>query len=312
MSKKEKDKDKEKDSANQEIPIDYQIEIKNMQYTIVLRDKEIAANKEQLEKNIIYMKKLEGDIFELKKQVAYYYDIDKKLGRERHSNDLLKKEIENLNQEILNNQRKYLEEKTQSEKLFNARINQMQVTIDNYTQKLEMTTKIMAENEQLKSLVETTQKEKEEIKRKSERDLVDLTVKNKLKLSALKKKMLENIKDSQIKVTELNMQYMDVSTKLTLLQNHQLLKELGYLQEQLDECNQLNEVLKKKNNDLMKDIQIHKEVEISLAEKNKKLKNELIKEKEGKQKEEKNELILDGDKNIEENDNTELIDKKKI
>ena len=312
MSKKEKDKDKEKDSANQEIPIDYQIEIKNMQYTIVLRDKEIAANKEQLGKNIIYMKKLEGDIFELKKQVAYYYDIDKKLGRERHSNDLLKKEIENLNQEILNNQRKYLEEKTQSEKLFNARINQMQVTIDNYTQKLEMTTKIMAENEQLKSLVETTQKEKEEIKRKSERDLVDLTVKNKLKLSALKKKMLENIKDSQIKVTELNMQYMDVSTKLTLLQNHQLLKELGYLQEQLDECNQLNEVLKKKNNDLMKDIQIHKEVEISLAEKNKKLKNELVKEKEGKQKEEKNELILDGDKNIEENDNTELIDKKKF
>ena len=291
MSKKEKDKDKEKDSANQEIPIDYQIEIKNMQYTIVLRDKEIAANKEQLGKNIIYMKKLEGDIFELKKQVAYYYDIDKKLGRERHSNDLLKKEIENLNQEILNNQRKYLEEKTQSEKLFNARINQMQVTIDNYTQKLEMTTKIMAENEQLKSLVETTQKEKEEIKRKSERDLVDLTVKNKLKLSALKKKMLENIKDSQIKVTELNMQYMDVSTKLTLLQNHQLLKELGYLQE---------------------DIQIHKEVEISLAEKNKKLKNELVKEKEGKQKEEKNELILDGDKNIEENDNTELIDKKKF
>ena len=88
MSKKEKDKDKEKDSANQEIPIDYQIEIKNMQYTIVLRDKEIAANKEQLGKNIIYMKKLEGDIFELKKQVAYYYDIDKKLGRERHSNDL--------------------------------------------------------------------------------------------------------------------------------------------------------------------------------------------------------------------------------
>jgi hypothetical protein len=54
MSKKEKDKDKEKDSANQEIPIDYQIEIKNMQYTIVLRDKEIAANKEQLGKNIIY------------------------------------------------------------------------------------------------------------------------------------------------------------------------------------------------------------------------------------------------------------------
>ena len=267
---------RKENSTNQDIPIDYQIEIKNMQYTIVLKDKEIAADNEQLEKNKIYIKKLEGDIFELKKQVAYYFDIEKKLIIEQNSNELLKKEIENLNQEILNNRRKYLEEKFQSEKVFNAQINQMKITFGNYNQKLEMTSKIMAENEQLKTLVETKQKEKEEMKRACEQDLVDLTVKNKLKFSALKKKMLENIKNSQIKVTEINMQYMDVSTKLILLQNHQLLKELGYLQEQLDECNQLNEVLKKKNNELLKDIQIHKEVEISLAEKNKKLKNELI------------------------------------
>lgn len=309
MSKK--DKDKEKDTTNQEIPIDYQLEIKNMQYTIVLKDKEIAEHKEQLEKNKIYIKKLEGDVFELKKQVAYYFDIEKKLIIEQNSNELLKKEIENLNQEILNNRRKYLEEKSQSEKVFNAQINQMKITLGNYNQKSEMTSKIMAENEQLKTLVETKQKEKEEMKRACEQDLVDLTVKNKLKFSALKKKMLENIKNSQIKVTEINMQYMDVSTKLILLQNHQLLKELGYLQEQLDECNQLNEVLKKKNNELLKDIQIHKEVEISLAEKNKKLKNELIKEKEEKQKEEKNILVLDNDKNMEENDKNEFGDKKR-
>ena len=309
MSKKEK----EKEATTQEIPIDYQIEIKNMQYTIVLRDKDIASMKEQLGKNVVYMKKLEGDIFELKKQVAYYYDIEKKLGKERHSNDLLKKEIENLNQEILNQKRKYLEEKAQTEKLFNARINQMQITIDNQTQKLEMTAKIMAENEQLKTLVETTQKEVIEVKRKSEQDIVDLTVKNKLKIAELKKRMMENIKDSQIKITELNMQYMDVSSKLTLLQNHQLLVQLDYLQEQLDEYSQHNELLKKKNNDLIKDIQIHKEVEISLAEKNKKLKDELLnKEKEDKQHEEKNLLLLNNDKDEEDNNIKELNDYKRF
>ena len=292
---------KEKESTVQEMPLDYQIEMKNMQYTIVLRDKDIASLKEQLGKNGTYIQKLEGDIFELKKQIAYYYNIEKKLAEERHSNDLLKKDIENLKEEILNQKKTYLEEKTQSEKLYNARINQMQTIIDNYNQKLEMTNKIMEENKQMKTLVETAQKEAIDVKRKSEKDLVDLAIKNKLKLSILKKKMYENIKNSQIKVTELNMQYMDVSSKLTLLQNHQLLTQLEYLQEQLDEYSQNNELLKKKNQELIKDIQIHKEVEISLAEKNKKLKIELSKEREEKNTDEKN-IPSDLDKINDEND----------
>ena len=292
---------KEKESTVQEMPLDYQIEMKNMQYTIVLRDKDIASLKEQLGKNGTYIQKLEGDIFELKKQIAYYYNIEKKLAEERHSNDLLKKDIENLKEEILNQKKTYLEEKTQSEKLYNARINQMQTIIDNYNQKLEMTNKIMEENKQMKTLVETAQKEAIDVKRKSEKDLVDLAIKNKLKLSILKKKMHENIKNSQIKVTELNMQYMDVSSKLTLLQNHQLLTQLEYLQEQLDEYSQNNELLKKKNQELIKDIQIHKEVEISLAEKNKKLKIELSKEREEKNTDEKN-IPSDLDKINDEND----------
>ena len=292
---------KEKESTVQEMPFDYQIEMKNMQYTIVLRDKDIASLKEQLGKNGTYIQKLEGDIFELKKQIAYYYNIEKKLAEERHSNDLLKKDIENLKEEILNQKKTYLEEKTQSEKLYNARINQMQTIIDNYNQKLEMTNKIMEENKQMKTLVETAQKKAIDVKRKSEEDLVDLAIKNKLKLSILKKKMYENIKNSQIKVTELNMQYMDVSSKLTLLQNHQLLTQLEYLQEQLDEYSQNNELLKKKNQELIKDIQIHKEVEISLAEKNKKLKIELSKEREEKNTDEKN-IPSDLDKINDEND----------
>jgi hypothetical protein len=306
-----------KDPATKEVPIDYQIEIKNMQYTIVLRDKEISGLKEHLEKNGKYIKKQESDIFDLKKQVAYFYDIEKKLGKERHSNELLQKDIENLNQEILNQKRKYLEEKAQLEKNFNARMNQMQNTIDNYTKKLEMTNKILAENEELKKTVEELKKEKIAVVQKSERDLVDLAVKNKLKFSILRKKMMENIKSSQIKVTELNMQYMDVSSKLTLLQNHQLLTQLEYLQEQLDEYTRTNEILIKNNKDLKRDIQIHKEVEVSLAEKNRKLKNELLKEREDKEEKENEEGEEEGeDKNKDKNDNkkdeqNDKSDKKK-
>ena len=86
--------------------------------------------------------------------------------------------------------------------------------------------------------------------------------------------MKEKIDQIQAKETELNVQYMDVSTKLTLLQNHQLLIQLEYQSQQLDEITAKKEELEKRVFELTKDIEIHKEVEISLAEKNKKLKSE--------------------------------------
>ena len=102
-------------------------------------------------------------------------------------------------------------------------------------------------------------------------------IKNQIKFSNLKNKMKEKIDQIQAKETELNVQYMDVSTKLTLLQNHQLLIQLEYQSQQLDEITAKKEALEKKVFELTKDIDIHKEVELSLAEKNKKLKNEINK-----------------------------------
>ena len=169
---------KKENLTSQEIPLDYQVEIKNMNYTILLKENEIADLKNVLVKNTNYMKKLESEIFDLKKQCANNYELDKKIGKLRHNNDILQKENEKLNQDILNQKKAYLEEKAQSEKLFNARINQMQNTIDNYKQKLENTNKIIAENEKLKKLNEELIKERDATIIKSEKDLVDLAVKN--------------------------------------------------------------------------------------------------------------------------------------
>ena len=310
MSKKN-----EKESTAGEVPLDYQIEIKNMQYTIVLREKEILDLKSQIIKNGAYIKKLESDIFDLRRQCANNFDLEKKIGKLRHSNDLLQQDIDKLNNDILEQKKKYLEEKNTMEKNYTAQIKQKQTTIDNFTKKLENTNKVIAENQELNKLIENLKKEMDEVRKKSDRDLVDLAIKNKLKFSILKKKMMENIKNSQIKVTELNMQYMDVSSKLTLLQNHQLLSQLEYLQDQLNDYTRTNEMLKKNNTDLKRDIEIHKEVELSLAEKNRKLKNELLKEREkdDKSNEDKNEGQKDKDEkdNKDENKNNEQTVKKK-
>ena len=100
---------------------------------------------------------------------------------------------------------------------------------------------------------------------------------------------MDNINQTQSKVTELNIQYMDVSTKLTLLQNHQLLIQLEYQSQQIDELSSKKDALEKKVFELNRDIDIHKEVELSLAEKNKKLTTENQKLRNKKIENEKNE-----------------------
>ena len=102
--------------------------------------------------------------------------------------------------------------------------------------------------------------------------------------------MFDSVKETQSKANELNINYMNISSKLTLLQNHQFLIQLEYQEQELNNLIAKNELLEKKLTDLKKDIEIHKEVEISLAEKNKRLVQELNKLKnEENQENEKNE-----------------------
>ena len=121
--------------------------------------------------------------------------------------------------------------------------------------------------------------------------------------------MIENIKNTKDKVTEINMQYMDVSSKLTLLQNHQLLMQIEYLSQQVEELSRSNEILQKKNFELQKDIEIHKEVEISLADKNKKLKDELLKEKNNNNSNNTKEDLTDNNINANSNTEDKIIEK---
>ena len=86
---------------------------------------------------------------------------------------------------------------------------------------------------------------------------------------------------------------------------------MEYLQEQLNEYSKTNELLQKNNNDLKKYIEINKEVELALAEKNKKLKNEILKEKD--EKEDKDEFSSkDDDKEKEEDKKMNKMSRKKI
>ena len=133
------------------------------------------------------------------------------------------------------------------------------------------------DNEKLNIQLAQLRKKHDYLLKKSEQDTIQQEIQNKMKFTKLKDKMIENINMTKEEVTELNMKYMDVSTKLTLLQNHQLLVQLDYQSQQLDESTKKIELLEKKIFDLNKDLEVHKEVEVAFAEKNKKLKEELKK-----------------------------------
>ena len=166
-----------------------------------------------------------------------------------------------------------------SKKKHLTEISKLKVTIDSYIQKTLRSNMNELDNEKLNLQLRELKKENKNIVDRTKQQILQKEIQNKIKFAKLRDKMLENINETKEEVTELNMKYMDISTKLTLLQNHQLLVQLDYQAQQLEESSRKNEIYKKKIEDLTKDIQLHKEVEISFAEKNRKLVHELMKYK---------------------------------
>jgi hypothetical protein len=268
-------KNKKKDAnAKADVPIDFQVESKNLQYTITLKDQEIDLLQKENQHKKDYILKLEEEIQKLKKDYIKAYELENTIKKDHAKIEKQEKEIENLHNQMEVQKKKNEDEKKQMEKNFQDEIQQLKVVIESSRQKVDMANQLSAENQELQKEVENLKTDNKNIIAKHIAENKQKQVKNEIKFSNLKKKMKEKIDQIQAKETELNVQYMDVSTKLTLLQNHQLLIQLEYQSQQLDEITAKKEELEKRVFELTKDIEIHKEVEISLAEKNKKLKSE--------------------------------------
>ena len=266
MSKQKKEKD-----TGQEIPIDFQVESKNLNYTIVLRENEIEMLKKDNEEKGSTILALESEVSNLRSACFASFKSEKELKVYKSKFEAMEKEVERLTEEINNMQKKFEQEKKEIQDAHMTEVNRLKLINDSYHQKIEMVNQLVLDKELLTKQVQELLKEKADIIAKNDEQMRQKEVKNQIKFSNLKKKMMDNINQTQSKVTELNIQYMDVSTKLTLLQNHQLLIQLEYQSQQIDELTSKKEALEKKVFELTKDIEIHIEVELSLAEKNKKL-----------------------------------------
>ena len=275
-----KEKENKKSDSNEENPqSSLNVENQNIARSLAKKNAEISLLKQKIKENIQYNAQMQSELFTLKK----FYSDSSKLRREldvaNEKNQQLEFEIENLNKKILEEHKNFSETQRIMEKQHLIEIGKLQGTLDTYVQKALRSNMNELDNEKLTMQVKELKKENKDIIDKTKQEIIQKEIQNKLKFNKLKDKMLTNINETKEEVTELNMRYMDISTKLTLLQNHQLLVQLDYQTQQLEESTKKNEIYKKKIEDLTRDIELHKEVEVSFAEKNKKLIGELMKYK---------------------------------
>ena len=179
------------------------------------------------------------------------------------NDDILKKikdDLEQVKNEKINDELKYNRNMT----LFN--------------QKMEIIHQVEFENDVFREEVRDLKKEKQEILDNAQKKIESLEVKNQLKYAQFKKKMANYLIEAKNNVSKLNVEYMDTNSKLIVLQNHQLLSEIEVQKDQINHMEKEIKQLKNKVIDLKKDLEIHKKVELKLANKlnnyNKEEKNE--------------------------------------
>ena len=290
-SKKKKEEANQNEEDNEKSKL--AIESQNMANTITKKNIEISYLKKKLKENMQYISSMQSEVFTLKKFYSDSSKVKRELDDANEKNQQLEREVESLKQKILDQHKEFTESKRIEEKKHIAEVTKLRVTIDSYIQKSLRSNMNELDNEKLYLQLNELKKENKDIVERTKQQMIQKDIENKIKFTKLKDKMLENINETKDEVTELNMKYMDISTKLTLLQNHQLLVQLDYQTQQLEESTKRNELYKKKISDLTKDIELHKEVEVSFAEKNKKLIRELMKYKKEENKDNKEIKVSD-------------------
>ena len=108
-------------------------------------------------------------------------------------------------------------------------------------------------------------------KREMDTLFIQRQMKTDLKLDHIKNGMIKRIQQTQSEIKNINIENLNITTKLITYQNQQLLIDIKFQNDQILDLMRKMEILKKENYELKNDIEIHKIVELKIAEKNKKL-----------------------------------------
>ena len=140
-----------------------------------------------------------------------------------------------------------------------------------YMQKMLVANQIEMENKIYKDELEKMKKQMELNEDNAKDKITKLEIQNLVKYKTLKSKILNNLNETKTKLANLNLKFMDNTSRAMNLQNYQLIIELEEQKQENEQLVKENALLNKKLFEMKDDLDIHKKVELELAEKLKKL-----------------------------------------
>ena len=244
----------------------------------------ILSNSIQENKNFITegtIKVLKDIIIELQDKINSLSKENADLKTKNAMNEYAEHELTNAQKKIQLLEERNLnviEKNYQTQKILENQIEDLNNYKENKEKKNKTALQIVNQRTEIMNQIELENKvNKEEIKllRRINENLRNINdeekkrnkVRNEIKFTKLKKKMTDNLIEVKNNVTKLNLEYMNENNRLTLLQNNQLINELELQSEKIEELEKYNKILKDKIIYLENEIEIHKNVEINLANK---------------------------------------------
>ena len=189
---------------------------------------------------------------------------------------IIENDMKKLNKEKL----EIIKKRDENSSLLKRKINELENVIELekldyekntvlYKQKMSIYNQLLLENEIYSEEVEKLKNHIDKFEEQKKGELQKQKIESLLKYEKLKKKMLNTIKQSNEEASKLNMEYMDANNKLSILQNKQLILQINYQKEKIDDLEKRNKDLLKQINEYKTDINMHKLVEKDLMQKNK-------------------------------------------
>ena len=223
-----------------------------VQYEISQKNNKIETLSKEKTKYIKLMHNMQSELYSLKNKLVNNNKLEKELKTYQDKNKELENEVSKLTKQILDIHRKYNDEKRKYENNYNEEIKNLKYENEKYKLKIEMVNELAREKNGLLKAFDKILQERNQILMEHDKMIREKEINNDIKISNLKKKMIDSINETQIKLNELNVDYIDSSSKLTYLQNNQLLLKIEFLTQSVNDLTSKNQILEKKYMNLIR------------------------------------------------------------
>jgi hypothetical protein len=264
-------------TTQQESPFDFITENKSLTYNISILESDIRDLRARNTMLQDLYKKLQIEHENLQSNYKIMYSDMKTVKDITIELEQTKNKIIRLEFEMKEKEKEYEKEKENLIKNYESEIIRLRQLLDINSKKVDSYNQLQhicdKQDEQIKFLNREMEKIKAEAEQRVERNMI----KHEMKFATIKKKMVDTVNEMQNNVSQLNIETMDTSSKLTLLQNHQLLIDLEFQSQEVEELLAQKQALEKKILELQYDLDVSMEVQKKIVEKYNKLKKEITK-----------------------------------